>query len=452
MKFRVYLEPLGCPKNLIDSETMLGLLKDDGFILSKDPNVAEIVIVNTCGFINDAKEESINKIIELGYLKNNKLKILVVAGCLAERYQSVLKDELPEIDVIVGTGNVNEIVDAINLGIEAMNNEIENSIIIKAGDISRNIPESLPRKMLTPKHAAYLKISDGCDNSCAYCVIPSLRGRYRSRKIENIVNEAQELSKKGVKEIILVAQDTTRYGIDIYDKLMLPELLRQLNELKGVKWIRILYAYPEMITDELIGAIARCEKVCNYVDMPIQHSSDIILAKMNRRSTKEMLVGVIEKLRSSIPDITIRTTLIVGFPGEKQEHFDDLEAFVQDSKFDRLGVFSYSKEEGTLAETYDEQVEDEVKEERRKKIMGIQQSISLNNNKAKIGNTFEVIIEEVLENNEYLGRARADAPEIDGAVYFHSNLSRKIGDIVSVRINNAIEYDLMGEETNEFSQ
>ncbi|MBN4067764.1 MAG: 30S ribosomal protein S12 methylthiotransferase RimO [Alkaliphilus sp.] len=452
MKLTVYLEPLGCPKNLIDSETMLGLVEKDGFILSDDPNDAEIVIVNTCGFINDAKEESIDKIIELGYLKNNKLKLLVVAGCLAERYQSVLKKELPEIDVILGTGNVNEIVDAINLGIEVLNKEKGDSVIIKAGDISRTIPESMPRKLLTPKHTAYLKISDGCDNICAYCIIPSLRGKYRSRKMENIVEEAQKLSQDGVKEIILVAQDTTRYGIDVYNKLMLPELLRQLNEVQGVRWIRLLYAYPEMITDELIDTIAKCEKVCNYIDMPIQHSSDEILSKMNRRSTKEMLVTVIKKLRSKIPDITIRTTLIVGFPGEKQEHFADLEAFVKESKFDRLGVFSYSKEEGTLAETFDFQIEERVKEERKNRIMEIQQTISLHNNKMKIGKTFDVIIEEVLENNEYLGRTSADAPEIDGAVYFYSRASRNIGDIVTVVINNAIEYDLMGEETDEFSQ
>ena len=287
MKLAVYLEPLGCPKNLIDSETMLGLVKKDGFTLSDDPHDAEIVIVNTCGFINNAKEESIDKIIELVYLKNNKLKLLVVAGCLAERYQGVLKKELPEIDVIVGTGNVNEIVDAINSGIEVLDQEKGDSVVIKAGDISITIPETLPRKLLTPKHTAYLKISDGCDNICAYCIIPTLRGKYRSRKMENVVEEAQKLSQAGVKEIILVAQDTTRYGIDIYDKLMLPELLKQLNELQGIRWIRLLYAYPEMITDELIDTIAKCEKVCNYIDMPIQHSSDEILSKMNRRSTKK---------------------------------------------------------------------------------------------------------------------------------------------------------------------
>ncbi|MCD5413594.1 MAG: 30S ribosomal protein S12 methylthiotransferase RimO [Clostridiales bacterium] len=452
MKLKVYLEPLGCPKNLIDSETMLGLMKEDGYIISDNPSEAEIVIINTCGFINDAKEESINKIIELGYLKNNKLKLLVVAGCLAERYQSVLTDELPEIDVIVGTGNVSEIVDVITKGIDATNEENGRCVIIRAGEISNNIPEALPRKMLTPNHTAYLKISDGCDNICSYCIIPTLRGKYRSRKIENIVNEAIDLTKRGVKEIILVAQDTTRYGIDIYNKLMLPELLSQLNDVEGIKWIRILYAYPEMITNELIDTIASCERACNYIDMPIQHSSNEILAKMNRRSTKEMLISVIGRLRANIPNITIRTTLIVGFPGEKQEHFEDLETFVEENKFDRLGVFSYSKEEGTLAETFADQIESKIKEDRRKKIMEIQQSISLMHNRNKIGQTYEVIIEEILEDNEYVGRTYADAPEIDGVVYFYSKLSREIGDIVNVRINNAIEYDLMGDVTNEFAK
>lgn len=446
MSLAIYLESLGCSKNLIDAEIMLGLLNKYKYKLTNSKHKADVIIVNTCGFIDSAKEESINKIIEMGELKRENLKLLIVSGCLGERYAEDLLKELPEVDAIVGTGNYDEIIDIIN---ETM----KGNKTVRIGNVDKVYDETLPRFQTTANYSAYVKISDGCDNFCTYCIIPKLRGKYRSRKIEGIMKEAQLLADQGVKEIILIAQDTTRYGIDLYDQYMLPKLLRELNNIEGIQWIRLLYCYPEMITDELIETIANQEKICKYIDIPIQHCSDEVLKKMNRRTSKQKLIELIERLRFQIPDIVIRTSLIVGFPGEREEHFSDLVDFVSSIKFDRLGVFTYSQEENTPAARMTDQVAEDVKIERQRKIMELQQQISLDKNREKIGKIVDVLIEEKLEgNNEYLGRTRGDAPEIDGLVYLQSESPIKPGDIIPARINNALEYDLIGERIDEFSK
>ncbi|SCY11959.1 30S ribosomal protein S12 methylthiotransferase RimO [Alkaliphilus peptidifermentans] len=446
MNLTVYIESLGCSKNLIDAEIMLGILNKYGYKLTTTKNNADIIIVNTCGFIDAAKEESINKIIELGMLKKKRLKLLLVSGCLGERYSEDLLKELPEVDAIIGTGNYHTIVETIN---ESM----KGNKIIQIGNIDQAFDESLPRFQTTPSHTAYVKISDGCDNVCTYCIIPKLRGKYRSRKMENIIKEVEDLANKGVKEIILIAQDTTRYGVDIYDELMLPRLLEKLNEVDGIHWIRLLYAYPEMITDDLIEVIKSKEKICKYLDMPIQHSNDSILKLMNRRTRREALTQLINKLRSQMPDIVLRTSLIVGFPGEEDKHYQDLKAFVEEMQFDKLGVFAYSKEEGTPAALLPDQVDEDIKEVRRSEIMEIQQKISLDNNQAKVGREMEVLVEEVMvKGKEYMGRTRGDAPEIDGLVYLQSSRTIEVGEIVKVKISGALEYDLMGDVIDEFSK
>ncbi|AOY77264.1 30S ribosomal protein S12 methylthiotransferase RimO [Clostridium formicaceticum] len=446
MNLSVYLESLGCSKNLIDAEVMLGLLNKYGYKLTNDKLKADVIIVNTCGFIESAKEESINKIIEMGELKKDKLKLLIISGCLGERYASELLKELPEVDAIVGTGNYNEIIEIIH-------ESIKGNKIVRIGNVDSIYDESLPRFQTTPTHSAYVKISDGCDNYCTYCIIPKLRGKYRSRKMESIVEEVQQLAENGVKEIILIAQDTTRYGIDLYGEYKFSHLLQQLNEIKGIQWIRLLYCYPEMITDKLIETIAKYNKICKYIDMPIQHCSDEILKKMNRRTNKESLVKTINKLRKEVPEIVIRTSLIVGFPGEEENHFNELLEFVEEMKFDRLGVFMYSQEENTAAAKMPNQVAEDIKEQRQKRIMEIQQKISLDKNNEKISKILEVLVEEELEGSgEYLGRTKGDAPEIDGLVYIQTKTPIAIGDIVPVKITSALEYDLIGEKVDEFSE
>lgn len=446
MSLSIYVESLGCAKNLIDAEMMLGILNKYGYRLTTNKFQADVIIVNTCGFIEAAKEESINKIIEIGLLKQDRLKLLIVSGCLGERYHEELIRELPEVDAVVGTGNYHTIVEVIH-------ESLKGSRIVQVGNIDQLFDEELPRYQTTPTHSAYIKISDGCDNFCTYCIIPKLRGKYRSRKMENIIKEAAALGENGVKELILIAQDTTRYGFDLYGEYKLPELLKQLNEIEGIQWIRILYAYPEMITDELIEAMASLEKVCHYLDMPIQHCSDEVLKRMNRRTSKADLEALIKKLRNKLPNIVLRTSLIVGFPGEKEHHFEELKQFVQEMEFDKLGVFEYSKEEDTPAAKLPDQVEEGIKESRRAAIMEIQQQISLNKNQQKVGSTMEVLVEEILDKSkDYMGRTRGDAPEIDGLVYLQSEEPLKVGELVKVKITGALEYDLMGEKTDEFSQ
>ncbi len=446
MSLTIYVEALGCAKNMIDAEMMLGILNKYGYRLTNKREQADVIIVNTCGFIESAKEESINKIIELGLLKQEKLKLLIVSGCLGERYHRELLEELPEVDAVVGTGNYDAIIEVIH-------ESLKGSRIVQVGNIDKVFDENIPRYQITPAYSAYIKISDGCDNFCTYCIIPKLRGKYRSRRIENIVKEAKGLAEKGVKELILIAQDTTRYGFDLYGQYQLPALLRDLNEIEGIQWIRLLYAYPEMITDELIDAMHSLEKVCHYLDMPIQHCSDEVLKRMNRRTSKTDLETLIRRLRSRLPDITLRTSLIVGFPGEADNHFEELKQFVTEMKFDKLGVFEYSKEEDTAAARLPDQVEEAVKQSRRATIMELQQQISLSKNQEKLGKIFQVLIEEELDKtNSYLGRTRGDAPEIDGIVYVQADERLAPGDLINVKITGALEYDLMGEKTDEFSQ
>ncbi|GAB6088177.1 30S ribosomal protein S12 methylthiotransferase RimO [Alkaliphilus crotonatoxidans] len=446
MGLTIYVEALGCAKNMIDAEMMLGILNKYGYRLTNLKEQADVIIVNTCGFIESAKEESINKIIELGLLKQERLKLLIVSGCLGERYHQELLAELPEVDAVVGTGNYDAIIEVIH-------ESLAGSRVVQVGNIDKVFDENLPRYQITPTYSAYIKISDGCDNFCTYCIIPKLRGKYRSRRIENIVKEARELASRGVKELILIAQDTTRYGFDLYGQYQLPALLKELNEIDGIQWIRLLYAYPEVITDELIDAMASLEKVCHYLDMPIQHCSDEVLKRMNRRTRKADLEALIKKLRTRLPDITLRTSLIVGFPGESQAHFDELRQFVEEMRFDKLGVFEYSQEEDTPAARLPEQVDEAVKQERRAIIMELQQQISLSKNQEKVNKILEVLVEEEMdEDNRYLGRTRSDAPEIDGLVYFEANDRLAPGDLVKVKITGALEYDLMGEKTDEFGQ
>lgn len=445
MPLKVYIESLGCSKNLIDSELMLGILQKNGYEITPDKNLAHAIVVNTCGFIEAAKEESINQILEMGELKKDQLKTLIVAGCLGERYAQDLLEELPEVNAIVGTGDYERIV-------EVMNETLEGKRMYYVGNVDKTFDESHSRVLTTPNHTAYLKISDGCDNLCTYCIIPKLRGKYRSRKMEDVLREARELSDQGVKEIILIAQDTTRYGIDLYGEYRLPKLLDELEKIEGIRWIRMLYSYPEMITDELIESMKKNPKVCKYLDIPIQHASDRVLKRMNRRTTNQQLKNLIGKLRREIPEIVLRTSLIVGFPGESEEDFEILKDFVSSQRLERLGAFTYSMEEDTPAYNFTDQLPEEVKEKRQQEIMEVQQQISLEKNREKVGRKMQVLIEESLEGDEYLGRSRGDAPEIDGGVYVTCKKNCKAGDILSIHITGAMEYDLMGECIDEPSE
>ncbi|SHI78538.1 SSU ribosomal protein S12P methylthiotransferase [Geosporobacter subterraneus DSM 17957] len=444
MNLKVYVETLGCAKNMVDSEIMMGLLTNYDYVLTKDKHTADIVIVNTCGFIEAAKQESIDTIIALGQLKNEgNCRLLVVAGCLGERYSEDLMKELPEVDAIIGTGNFPEII-------QILDDTLQGKKIIKSGNINIQIAEDLPRIISTPKHTAYLKIADGCDNGCTYCIIPKLRGSYRSRAIEQILKEAQALADNGVKEIILIAQDTTRYGIDLYGKYKLADLLKELCKIEALSWIRVLYCYPDEITEDVIEVIASEKKICKYLDMPIQHCNNQVLKRMNRRTNKEHILKVIDKLRRNCPEIALRTSLIVGFPGETEEQFKELKQFVSDVQFDRLGVFTYSQEEDTPAASLPDQIPEEIKEKRRDEIMIIQQQISYKKNMEKIGNIYDILVEEKVEGESvYIGRTAYDAPEIDGIVYVHSERTLGPGVFVRVLIKDALEYDLMGEMLNE---
>lgn len=441
----VAIVTLGCSKNEIDSEIMSGILKNYNFNITINLDEADIIIVNTCGFIDTAKEESIKVIWEMTkYKKYGKCKYLILSGCLAERYPKELVEEIDEVDGILGTGNIKNIAKLIKK-LEQKNK------IINIGNINEEYTEEIKRTEFT--HTAYIKISEGCNNYCTYCIIPKLRGHYRSRKIENIISEAKYLVDKGVKEIILIAQNTTDYGIDLYREYKLPYLLYELNKIEGLEWIRILYMYPDNFTDELIKAIKENEKVVKYVDIPIQHINDKILGKMNRKTSKKDITKLIEKLRNEIPEIIIRTTVIVGFPGEKNEEFDELYEYIKKIKFDRLGAFIYSREEGTKAYEYDEQVDEETKIYRKNRIMELQQKISLMKNKDKIGKIYKVLIEEKYDdNNTYMGRTYMDSPEIDGIVYLKSTKAINIGSFVNAKIVDCLEYDLMGEILSEYSE
>lgn len=430
---------LGCPKNQVDAEMMLKTLADAGFEISTEESEADAIIINTCGFIEEAKQEAIENILEAAqYKKNGKCKALIVTGCLAERYKDDVTKEIPEADVCVGigsNGNIAEIVKAA-LDKKAVNSYGDKLSLDLNGD----------RILGGYSFSTYLKIGDGCDNCCTYCAIPQIRGRMRSRTIEDCVSEAKRLADRGVTELIVVAQDTTAYGTDIYGKPMLTELLKELVKIEKLHWIRTLYTYPERITDDLLELIAKEKKLCKYLDMPIQHVNGEILKKMNRRGDESSLRALIEKIRSKVPDITLRTTLITGFPGETEEQFTQLAQFVKDIKFDRLGCFPYSAEENTVAANMPDQIEEQTKVDRMESIMETQLAVNNEKNNEKIGKTFEVLIEGYDDYIRcYYGRSYADAPEIDGKIFFISGRPLKIGDYVKVKINDTVEYDLLGE-------
>ena len=442
---KIALESLGCSKNLVDAEIMMGILNKKGYKLTGDFEEADVILVNTCGFIESAKQESIDTIIGFANLKETgNLKLLIVTGCLAQRYSDELKAEIPEIDAIVGTGSYQNI-DEILAGLE------KEKHIVSLNDIEVVYNEELPRYVSTPEYMAYLKISEGCDKNCTYCIIPKLRGKQKSRKMEDIVAEAKSLVNDGVKEIVVIAQDSTMYGSDIYGEARLPEFLEELAKIEGLKWIRVMYSYPESISEELVDVIKRYDNICSYFDMPIQHASNRILKLMNRHTTKEDILAKIEMIRNNIPDATLRTTIITGFPGETEEDFEELIEFAKEVKFDRLGAFAYSREEGTAADKLPDHIDQDVKEQRRDRLMMVQQGISQEVMATKIGKTFEVLIEEQIEKNVYMGRTQGDAEEIDSIVYVKSKEQLHAGDFVIVEINNALEYDLMGDVINELA-
>ncbi|MTI70268.1 MAG: 30S ribosomal protein S12 methylthiotransferase RimO [Firmicutes bacterium] len=446
MKYKVANVSLGCSKNLVDSEILLGILNEKEYEIINEINEADIIIINTCGFINDAKEESINTILELSeYKKEGNCKALIVAGCLAERYKEELIKEMPEIDGIIGTGNLQDIEEVIF-------NCLKGENILKVGNIDSEYIENSSRVLTESSYMAYLKIAEGCNNFCTYCIIPKVRGRYRSRNMDSIIAEAKKLAQAGVKELILIAQDTSKYGYDLYKEYKLPELLDRLNDIEELKWIRILYLYPDNLTDEIISSIKRNNKIVNYVDIPIQHINDNVLKRMNRKTTKSEIVKLINKLRKEINNITIRTTLIVGFPGETEEEFNELYDFVKETKFDKLGVFTYSREEDTPAYKMPNQIDEDIKEQRQKKIMELQRQISTEKTSDKVGKIYNVIIDEVIPNeNIYIGRTYMDGPEIDGVVYVTSDKSLNIGDFIKVKITEHLDYDLKGEVVYELS-
>lgn len=443
MKKKIGLVSLGCPKNLVDSELMLGILKNDGFEIVNDKDQANVIIVNTCGFIESAKQESINTILEMASLKNKKCELLIVTGCLAQRYRQTIQDEIPEVDAVLGTGSYTEIASVIK-------DAYDGRKISFYGELDGTSYLDGERIISTGRGYAYLKIAEGCDNRCTYCVIPSLRGPFRSRQKEAILKEAEALAKSGIKELIVVAQDTTRYGTDIYGKRSLPELLQSLGKIDGVERLRLLYCYPEEIDEALIDEIARNEKVCKYLDIPIQHISDAVLKKMGRRGSSAEIKGLLEKLQQRIPGITLRTSLIVGFPGETEEDFDELVDFIQKYRFDRLGIFMYSKEEGTPASKMKQQVSATVKKARYKKLMQLQKLISGELNSKRLGMIYRVLVEGVADDGIfYYGRSCAEAPDIDGLIYFTSSEPLEMNEFVNVEILEAEEYDLTGEVKNE---
>ncbi len=437
---KVLFISLGCDKNLADTEVMLGLLATRGYEMTDDEADADIIVINTCCFIHDAKEESIENILEMAkYKEQGKLKALIVAGCLAQRYRQEILEEIPEVDEVLGTTAYDKILDAV-----------DEALAGKHGMILEN-PDALPlpetkRLVTTGGHFAYLKIAEGCDKHCTYCIIPRIRGNFRSVPMERLIREAEYLAGQGVKELILVAQETTLYGKDLYGKKSLHSLVKELCRISGIQWIRIMYCYPEEITDELIQVMKEEKKVCHYLDLPIQHASDRILGRMGRRTSKKELTDIIEKLRSGIPDICIRTTLITGFPGETEEEHEELMGFVDEMEFDRLGVFTYSPEEGTPAASMPDQVPDEVKEQRQAELMELQQEIAFENAQDMIGREILVMIEgKVADENAYVGRTYRDAPNVDGLIFINADEELISGDFARVKVTGAVEYDLIGE-------
>lgn len=427
---------LGCAKNLTDTETMLGILDEAGYAITADPGDADIIVVNTCGFIDSAKEESINTLLEMAQYKDRNCKILVAAGCLAQRYSEDIAEQLPEVDIIVGTSDYDSIAKTIDEYI----NKCEKQIVVGSPD--RNPKENLPRIRSTPKYTAYLKIADGCDNHCTYCIIPRLRGKFRSRDEQSILNEARRMASEGVKEIILVAQDTAYYGKDTGKTLA--SLIKKLSAIDGIEWIRLQYCYPENITDELVEEIASNPKVVKYLDMPLQHVSDNVLKKMGRRSRNSDIKELIKSLRDKIDGLVIRTSLIVGFPGETDEDFEELSDFLREYRLNRVGVFTYSPEEGTPACNYDGQIDSEVALKRRERLMQIQQEVSSSLNRESVGESVCVIVEGYDEDEFcYVGRTSADTPDVDGMAYIYSESELCAGDIIKAQIVDYDDYDVI---------
>ena len=431
---------LGCDKNLVDTEVMLGLLASRGYEMTDDETEADIIVINTCCFIHDAKEESIQNILEMAeYKKEGKVKALIVTGCLAERYRQEILDEIPEVDEVLGTTAYDRILDAVDAALAG-----EHSVML--ADIDALPLPDTKRLVTTGGHFAYLKIAEGCDKHCTYCIIPKIRGNYRSVPMERLIREAEELAAQGVKELILVAQETTLYGKDLYGEKSLHRLVRELCRISGLQWIRILYCYPEEITDELIQVMKEEKKVCHYLDLPIQHASDAVLKRMGRRTTKQELIEIIGKLRREIPDICLRTTLIIGFPGETEEQHEELIEFVDEMEFDRLGVFTYSPEEDTPAEKMPDQIDEEVKEERQAELMELQQEIAFDNAERMVGREVLVMIEgKVADENAYVGRTYRDAPNVDGLIFINTDEELLSGDFARVKVTGALDYDLIGE-------
>lgn len=438
---------LGCDKNLVDSEVMLGLIREKGYNITNDEKEADIIVVNTCCFINDAKEESIQTILEMAeYKKTGNLKALVVTGCLAERYKAEIQEEIEEVDAVIGTSsyeNIVEVIDDVLVGKKIQNFNDVNYLPSKKSN----------RVNTTGGFFSYLKIAEGCDKHCTYCIIPKVRGNYRSVPMEKLIEEAKMLASNDVKELILVAQETTLYGVDIYGKKSLPALLKEFCKIDGIEWIRILYCYPEEITDELIQVMKEEDKICNYLDMPIQHAADGILKRMGRRTNKQELLDIVSKLRKNIPDISLRTTLISGFPGETKEDHEEVLDFIDEVEFDRLGVFTYSPEDDTPAAKMESQIDEETKIARRDEIMELQQEISYELSEKMVGKTLKVLIEGKLpEDNIFIGRTYKDAPNVDGYIFVKSNRELMSGEFVNALVTGAKEYDLMGEVVDEFTK
>ena len=438
---KIGMVSLGCPKNLVDSEVMLGIIRAKQLEVTNNPAEADLIIVNTCGFIESAKEESINTILQMGeYKAQGSCKYLIMTGCLGQRYADELFESMPEVDAIVGTDSFTDIgwvIDQVMQGKRLKHLEKRES---------KNVAV-LPRMLTTPSYMAYLKIAEGCDNCCSYCIIPQLRGPYTSRPYEEVMAEAKALAEQGTKEIIVVAQDTTRYGEDLYGKLLLPQLLRDLNKLEGIEWIRVMYLYPNNFTDELIAAIAECDKVCKYIDIPLQHASDRLLKSMNRYDTRAEVEALLEKLRQRIPGITIRTTFIVGFPGETDEDFAELLDFVEKQRFENAGVFQYSQEEGTVAGAMENQIDPEIKENRYHELMALQAGISEEIHQEREGAELDVLVEGFDEENPQLavGRSQHEAPDIDGNIFIENAGELEIGQMVRVRILQGFTYEMVGE-------
>ena len=444
---KVLFISLGCDKNLADSEEMLGMLVENGYTLTNDETEAEIIVVNTCAFIHDAKEESINSILEMArYKTEGVLKVLLVTGCLAQRYKEEIIKEIPQVDAVLGTTSFGDII-------KALDKVFEGERYLEFKDINALTEISKKRVLTTGGYYGYLKIAEGCDKRCTYCIIPKLRGNYRSIPMEQLISQAEYLAEQGVRELILVAQETTVYGKDIYQEKCLHKLLKELCKIPGIQWIRILYCYPEEIYPELIQTMKEEKKICHYLDLPIQHCSDKILKKMGRRTTKQELIDIVTLLRKEIPDIVLRTTLITGFPGETEEDHEELMEFIDTMEFDRLGVFTYSAEEDTPAANMPNQIEEEVKQDRQAELMELQQEISIDKGNDKIGTCVEVMIEgKVADENAYVGRTYGDAPNVDGYIFINTDTELMSGDFARVHVTGALEYDLIGELENEYTE